>query len=148
MDCRDCQQRISMLVDGELSEVSTQEVTRHIAACPDCRRVYERMSHVNDVMRSFADLAPSSALAERVKARIADERKRGDETAFLPVWGRVSLAAMLILLAVGVGNLAGRSMNEMLTADHSEHVLELIAPSQGQSFSDALITLGTEENTR
>ena len=148
MDCRDCQQRVSMLVDGELGEVLTEEVTRHLTACPDCRRVYERISHVSDVMRSFADLAPSSTLAERVKARIAVERERGDEKVFLPVWGRVSLMAMLILLAVGLGNLAGRSMNEMLTVDHSEQILELIAPSQGQSFSDALITLGTEENTR
>lgn len=148
MDCRDCQQKISVLVDGELGEDFTEEVTRHMAVCPDCRRVYERMSHVNEVMRTFADLAPSPSLAERVKARVTDQRRRREENAFLPVWGKVSLMAMIILLAVGLGNLAGRSMNEMMVADRSEEFLEWVAPSEGQSFSDALINLGAEENTR
>ena len=148
MDCRDYQQRISALLDGELSGRFAEEVTRHMDACPECRRAYDRMSHINEMMRTQADLIVQSALAERVKARVADERIRREERAFLPAWGRVSLMAMIILLAVGLGNLAGRSMNQMLTTDHSQEFLELVAPSQSQSFSDALINLAAKENTR
>jgi anti-sigma factor (TIGR02949 family) len=148
MDCRDYQQRISALLDGELSDRDAEEVTRHIAACPGCRHAYDRMSQINDLMRSQADLVVRSTLAERVKARVEDERNRREEKAFLPVWGRVSLMAMIILLAVGLGNLAGRSMNQMLMTDHSQEFLELVAPSKSQSFSDALINLAPKENTR
>lgn len=148
MDCRDYQQRISALLDGELSDRLAEEVTRHMVACPECRRAYDRMSQINELMQSQADLVVRSTLAERVKARVADERKRGEEKAFLPVWGRVSLMAMIILLAVGLGNLAGRSMNQVLMTDHSQEFLELVAPSQSQSFSDALINLAAKENTR
>ena len=55
---------------------------------------------------------------------------------------------MIVLLAIGVGNLAGRSMTEILVGDQSEAKLEYLLTDAGQSFSDIVLDIAVEENSR
>ena len=50
--------------------------------------------------------------------------------------------------AIGVGNLAGRSMTEILVGDQSEAKLEYLLTDAGQSFSDIVLDIAVEENSR
>ncbi len=54
--------------------------------------------------------------------------------------------AMIVLLALGLGNLAGRSISDIFTKGQAQTSLELIAPDSDNSLSDALLELGAEEN--
>jgi hypothetical protein len=60
----------------------------------------------------------------------------------------VPLLALIVLLAIGVGNLAGRSMTEILVGDQSEAKLEYLLTDAGQSFSDIVLDIAVEENSR
>ena len=42
------QKRISLLVDGELDEDSTRDLLAHLTECPDCMRVYEQITSLNN----------------------------------------------------------------------------------------------------
>ena len=43
-DCEKCREMISCLLDGELSQAEQSFVREHIAACPECRSVYDAFS--------------------------------------------------------------------------------------------------------
>ena len=52
MDCREAQTRFSTLLDGELSQPERAGVEQHIAACPDCRVVWQSLQSVDAQLRS------------------------------------------------------------------------------------------------
>jgi hypothetical protein len=87
-------------------------------------------------------------LANRVKARISS---RGDQPSygmFSPVWKQVPIIAMTVLLAIGVGNLAGRSVSDLFLSDRAETMLEMVTPDAGESLADLVMGVETEENGR
>ena len=148
MDCREYQMQISLFVDGELDEARVRALREHLALCPDCHRAFERVSALNGRVHSYRSLRPRPGLAQRVKDRVAAERNRADQRTSLPVWSRVPLAAMIVLLAIGLGNLAGQSMTEILWSEQSGDILEWVAPESSQSFADFVIEIGLKENDR
>jgi predicted anti-sigma-YlaC factor YlaD len=148
MDCNDYQKHMSLLIDGELGQRSLQALETHLAACPGCRNAYERMAALNSVLKGVDLYRPPSMLASRVKAGFAAES--GPRRAHLipSVWRPVPLFALIVLLAIGLGNLAGRSMTEILVGDQSEVKLEYLLTDAGQSFSDIVLDIAVEENSR
>ena len=87
-------------------------------------------------------------LASRVKARLAEENAPRRIRRFPLAWAQVPVFAMIVLLAIGLGNLAGRSMTEILVGDQSEAKLEYLLTDAGQSFSDIVLNIAVEENSR
>lgn len=148
MDCPEYQRQISLLVDGELDEARARTLREHLAMCPDCCRVCERMQALDDQVRSYRSLIPHPGLDRRIKERIADERTRADKKSGLPAWSRLPLAATIMLLAIGLGNVAGRSITEILRPESSGDIMELAAPDTSQSFADFVIEIGLEGNGR
>jgi predicted anti-sigma-YlaC factor YlaD len=147
MDCNNYLKYMSRLIDGELGQPALRALETHLAACSECRNAYERMAVLNSVLRNVDLYGPPSSLASRVKARLAEENApRGR---LLPhAWRQLPLFALIVLLAIGVGNLAGRSMTEILVGDQSEAKLEYLLTDAGQSFSDIVLDIAVEENSR
>jgi predicted anti-sigma-YlaC factor YlaD len=148
MDCNDYQKHMSMRIDGELGQYSLQAIETHLAACSECRNAYERMAILNEALKDVDLYRPPSMLASRVKARLEAVNGRRRERHFPPSWVQVPLFAMIVLLAIGIGNLAGRSMTEILLGDQSEARLEYLLTDAGQSFSDIVLDMAVEENAR
>jgi len=148
MDCSDYQKHMSMLIDGELGQHSLQALESHLAACSVCRNAYERMTALNRTLKDVDLYRPPSMLASRVKARFAQESGQPTGRLFPSAWRQVPLFALIVLLAIGVGNLAGRSMTEILVGDQSEAKLEYLLTDAGQSFSDIVLDIAVEENSR
>jgi predicted anti-sigma-YlaC factor YlaD len=148
MDCSDYQKHMSMLIDGELGQHSLQALESHLAACSGCRNAYERMTALNRTLKDVDLYRPPSMLASRVKARFAQESGQPTGRLFPSAWRQVPLFALIVLLAIGVGNLAGRSMTEILVGDQSEAKLEYLLTDAGQSFSDIVLDIAVEENSR
>jgi anti-sigma factor RsiW len=145
MECGKYKEQISLMIDGELGVSASAALKAHMAGCPDCRRFHERLNALGITLSSTLSVDPSSALAERVKERLA--RRRNHRLERDPVlWRRVPVMAMIVLLALGLGNLAGRSISDLFTSGQNHNSLELIAPDSESSLSDALIELSAEEN--
>jgi predicted anti-sigma-YlaC factor YlaD len=148
MDCNDYQKHMSLLIDGELGQHSLQALETHLAGCSGCRNAYGRMEALNSALKDVDLYRPPSMLASRVKARF-DEESGPPRARLIPsAWRPVPLLALIVLLAIGVGNLAGRSMTEILVGDQSEAKLEYLLTDAGQSFSDIVLDIAVEENSR
>ncbi len=144
MKCEDFQKRISKLIDKELSADSMDALHRHLLSCADCSEFYERSKDINHVLNSAILMAPNTALAQRVKEKIANKTK-GSMTESRPMfWRSVPVYALVALLAVGVGNLAGKTLVHSLLYQNSESALELMIPNGTEYLSDIFVDIGQE----
>jgi predicted anti-sigma-YlaC factor YlaD len=147
MDCSEYQKHISMLIDGELGEHSSKALKGHIRACSACSNTYEQMAELHKTL-SAAELSWSPPmLAARVKERLAEKRAPLGRL-FTSAWRQVPLFAVIVLLAIGLGSLAGHSMSELVLGDTSEAKLQYLISDAGQSFSDIVLDIAVEENSR
>ena len=148
MSCISYQQMISQLLDGELPEPAAKELQTHLGKCSECQALSQRMAALDTDMRSIEFTLPRSALAEQVKARIAKHRSNASERHVFPSWARIPVMAVLVLCALGVGNLAGKSLSTMFVPDQKVSSLDLLVTDGGLSFTDALLEIGREGATR
>ncbi len=149
MDCREREKQISMLLDGELESSASDELLAHIAACETCRSLHERLVVLNADMEALAQIFTiPSDLATKVKERIsaAEDREYGRRLTLL--WRRVPIVVMTVLLAIGVGNLAGHSISHILFPARTDSALEVLTLDTGQSLGDLLMDVVPEENGR
>jgi predicted anti-sigma-YlaC factor YlaD len=148
MNCGAFRKQISMLVDGTLDKSTAVAAKLHMKECADCRQFRDRIVALDETLRSGATTIPNAALAEKIKANFAAHRARQLGREFFPAWSRVPLAAMVVLLALGLGNLAGQSLNDMFSYQRADAFLDQLMPDQNGWVSDAFIEMGAEENSR
>ncbi len=75
--CRDMEDRIILMVDGELREEEEAELLEHLAACARCRRVLEEHRRLREVLGELPQ-SPTRSIARRlgeVEARIRSREK-------------------------------------------------------------------------
>jgi anti-sigma factor RsiW len=148
MKCGIYQKEISLLLDGILDEPALDALRAHLDACPECRRVYDGMTAVNERLRSAPIPCPHGGLAERVKERIASRGQYHVGGRSIPLWGSVPLVAFLVLAALGLGNLAGQSLTGLVALERPESRLELLVADNGNSFADVMLDMHGGEGAR
>jgi len=148
MNCSEFHKQISLLVDGELKGPARDTLQLHLELCPDCRVIHQQMAALTDNVKAIRGPVSCLSLAQKVKERVALVRTREEQKEFFAGWTRVPLVALVTLLAVGLGNLAGRSVNEMLAPQRAEAMLEYMIPDQNGSLAEVVMDIGVEENTR
>jgi anti-sigma factor RsiW len=149
MSCATYHIMISRLVDGELDLQSYQALREHLNTCSECSDLHERMIALNEGVRAIAHTSPDSTLAAKVKDRMAAARHDDRARWLVPFWGQAAAFGIVVLVALGIGNLAGRSLIEtMLNHHQAQSGIELLVMENDQSFSDTIMTLGGEENSR
>lgn len=147
MNCKKYHRDISALVDGELAPDASAALMKHLSECPECSATYNAMTGLNTQLLAMAPRT-DLALSSRVKARIAGEHVHATHEPLMPIWGRVPIMALLVLLAVGLGNFAGKSISNIISGEKRETVLELVAPDSNRSLADVMMDLSPEEPTR
>jgi anti-sigma factor RsiW len=148
MHCSTFQKQISMMLDGALDEATAAALKVHMQGCGNCQAFYNRIVTIDATLNAAAMASPRPVLADRIKAHLADQRAQSAEREPFPAWSRVSLAALVLLLAVGLGNLAGQSLHEMFTHQRADVVLDQLLFDQNGWVSDAFMEMGGEEHTR
>jgi predicted anti-sigma-YlaC factor YlaD len=149
MDCRKRENQISMLLDGELEFSASEELLAHLAACKTCRSLHERIIALNADMEALAHVSAIPLdLATKVKERIFTVKNRKYDRHLTLLWRRVPIIVMTTLLAIGVGNLAGRSVSRMLLSERTDSAMEVLMPGAGESLGDLLIDVVPGENSR
>lgn len=124
-DCARYQEMISQMADGELTEPHKTELARHIASCPDCRRMYDAFAFISSSLAEGMEEPPQSlrtgisdALHAQKARRAVVRRWRGRAAAFTAL---AACAALIVLVAArgGTASLASRAgaQSETTTAD-------------------------------
>lgn len=75
MRCDSLQDLLSPYLDGELDPSARAEVEAHLAACPECAGLADRMRVALAAFASFPEVEPSPALRRRLMA-IPDRSRR------------------------------------------------------------------------
>ena len=138
---RQVQEQISSMLDGELNASLSEALSAHMALCEDCREFHEHLNSLNGVLRNAS---PDNAPWQRGKDHLA--RRENHRQRDFSMWRRVPAMAMIVLLALGLGNMMGRSISNLFINGRTVASLEFIAPDSENSFSEVLLDLGAEEN--
>jgi anti-sigma factor RsiW len=146
MDCGKYLRQISKYIDGELSEDDGKRLVAHMSECPDCGSFYERMTAINETICSTPLEYNSQALIGKVKDRLAP-RTDSDRTPH-PIRDGLPVYAMLLVLALGLGNFAGNSLYSIIPHRHADATLELLAPEQENSLAEAILDIGAEGSSK
>lgn len=130
--CEQMQERISCMIDNELSETELSELKAHIAGCPECRRLYEAFFAVSAELSELEEMQES--VAPKVMEAIRPKRKSQ--------WRRVLPLAACFAVAIFFGVRTG------LPADSVED--SSVEPSyqvQDKAQSDAEDKADKEDKT-
>lgn len=142
------QKQISLLQDGELNESSARDLLAHLTECPNCMRVYEDMASLNSTLATVKLSLPDGSLARKVKAGIAGGEQAVEYRWKFTLLKQVPVWALIAILAVGVGNMAGKTLTEALNGQDSAQKLESLLQDNGESFADVVLDLGQGENSQ
>jgi transcriptional regulator with XRE-family HTH domain len=69
--CRRLGHLLSAFQDGELLGLERQRVAEHLAECPDCRRIQDKLASTSELLATLVPTPAPPGLADRVLARTA-----------------------------------------------------------------------------
>ena len=100
-ECREYQEKISAMLDGELADAEWDALMAHIGTCPECRALYNAFSAVSDAVREDTIPAPRNLHASVMEAvrREAKKEKRAHAVRYLRRYGAMAAAFVLIVAA-------------------------------------------------
>lgn len=104
IDCEKCREMISCLLDGELSEAEQSLVREHIAACPECRSVYDAFSAVSEQMHEEEPLP--DGLHEKIMSGIKAKPKKKTGIVWIKYLSVAACLALVIFAGVKSGMLS------------------------------------------
>ena len=101
IDCEKCREMISCLLDGELSQAEQSLVREHIAACPECRSVYDAFSAVSEQMHEEEPLP--DGLHEKIMSGIKAKPKKKTGIVWIKYLSAAACLALVILAGAKSG---------------------------------------------
>ena len=142
------QKQISLLLDGELDSASHRKLVDHLSECADCVRVYEDMVSLNDSLATVKFSLADHALANKVKARISGDSSSVSDAWKFSLLKQVPIWALIAALAVGVGDKAGKTLTEALSAQDTTPKIDTLLQDNSESLSDIALDFGMAENSQ
>lgn len=103
-DCEKCREMISCLLDGELSQAEQSFVREHIAACPECRSVYDAFSVVSAQLHEEEPLP--DGLHEKIMSGIKARPKKKTGIVWIKYLSVAACLALVIFAGVKSGMLS------------------------------------------
>lgn len=104
IDCEKCREMISCLLDGELSQAEQSFVREHIAACPECRSVYDAFSAVSAQLHEEEPLP--DGLHEKIMSGIKAKPKKKTGIVWIKYLSVAACLALVIFAGVKSGMLS------------------------------------------
>ncbi|MBM4289191.1 MAG: hypothetical protein FJ135_13815 [Deltaproteobacteria bacterium] len=134
MDCRTVQSYFSAYLDRELPPDQEDLVSRHLAACPACRREYQAWQHLWELLAAEPVKAPAD-LSARVLERLPGRVR--------PWWRHLALAASL-LVGVFLGGQLGVELQQSFGPGQGEIVWEVFEEAPANSLGAMLASYDLE----
>ena len=100
MECSECLENISALIDGELSGSVQGEMEIHLLSCGNCRQVSDELKLLNSgIVQALENIAVPTSLEERILVSIRRERKKAKQQLAVTALFLVLTASPLILFS-------------------------------------------------
>lgn len=117
----------SAYLDSELTDTQADELRKHLADCPGCRRVLESLGHADTLIRDLPPLSPSAAFDrtfwEKIETLERESRyrlwARHIFTGWRPIWAG-AIMAMVVAVLVYYGGNDPLSPEDVFIAEHME----------------------------
>jgi anti-sigma factor RsiW len=148
MKCAEFKERLSVLLDGEMTQPEAKALNEHISLCQDCERAYARMATLDHRVRRLPEPAVHTALASKVKAELFGEKRSTWEILPFSVWRKVPVLMLILVFALGLGNVVGKSMTSLLLDAKVDTRAEFLAQDTDHSLADTVLDISSEENLR
>ena len=148
MECGEYQKLLSRLLDGELDEEKAAAARDHMTSCSTCAEFYASAFSIGSALGASLDAAIPSNLSVRVKQAVAAERNKASTNILPARWIQVPLTAGLLIVAIGLGGLAGHSLSEALRPGLDAGELEALVPASDTSFAQALVEMASLEDRK
>jgi anti-sigma factor RsiW len=148
MKCADCKKRLSSFLDGEIPQAGLSALEEHMSACEECRRLYARMTVLDESLRSLHAPVPHSDLSSKVKAELFSDKRSLWECVPLSVRRTIPVLIVILMLAIGLGTMAGRSLTNLLLDRQPRAKAEFVVLDMGNSLADTVLDLGSRETSR
>ena len=107
-ECERFEERISALLDGELSAEEEAELRAHLEQCPDCRAMYEAFAAVGEAVR--AQEVPAT-LHAGIMSKVRDAQKAHHTQGVLirlrPILAAAACLVVLVGTTLALGNTLG-----------------------------------------
>ena len=97
--CEKIQEKLSEMLDGELSEADEAEVRAHIAHCPDCAALYAAFSALSEAAAEPEDVPDELHGAVMDRVRRAEKAVKFQKN--FQRWRPIALAAACLVVLVG-----------------------------------------------
>lgn len=117
-NCNNYQERISALIDGQLTDEERLELLEHMADCPACQQYFDDQTAIHDALTGLEADAPAGftdSVMARVRETAQDVPRR--KTIPFPHWQRwAATAACCALALLGVMGLQRGGSHELGSA--------------------------------
>lgn len=98
-ECEKIQEKLSEMLDGELSEADEAEARAHIAHCPDCAALYAAFSALSEAAAEPEDVPDELHAAVMDRVRRAEKAVKFQKN--FQRWRPIALAAACLVVLVG-----------------------------------------------
>lgn len=132
-DCEYYREKISCLMDGELSPEETAGLEAHIEGCPECRALYEAFTAVSAALSEGMEEPPehiAPSVMQEIRA-IAEKKKRG---VWIKCLSAAACLALVVLVGVSSGLFGGTSSSG---ADSAGETTDMLFGAVAESYSYA-----------
>src|SRR5262245_21667382 len=143
MQCRDAQEVLSALIDGEHAGERHDGVATHVAGCPSCTALATEYRRIGESLRAVAYVAPPADLGDKVRARLALEARSARRAWQLDARRWMQQAAAL-LVVVGLSALASWHLAQS-AMDQRRLERDVLAAHVRSLLQDATIQIASSE---
>ena len=129
------QDLIHPYVDGELDIVNARELEKHLADCPECRALEQRVRTLSaGLQQSGAAHRAPAHLRRSVRRALRKEAKESDARLWIPL-AVAACAIVLLGLAIVRGPVSQRGIADELVANHvrsllASHLVDIASSNQ------------------
>jgi hypothetical protein len=110
MQCLEVRELLSPYLDGVISFAEQEEISAHLAVCPNCRAEFEILCEMVSVLKNLPELSPSAGFSTRVlnKATALPPERRQRRSPGIPgnftrgIWVRVAALAAAFVFTFGI----------------------------------------------
>lgn len=142
MNCQNVQKKLSALLDGEETGLEKERLEEHLKSCEECSQAWRQMRIVTQRVTHMKGYpVDEKELTDKIKRRIATRSGNNVHELGLGLWARVPVFALLLLIALGMGNYAGRSLIEVFLPPTEDPLTETLLLENGSSFGDVFLEL-------
>jgi len=96
--CREIENALSAYLENELSPAESGRITRHLAACPQCRRLKEKMEEILLRMGDLQEDVPFFLKNRLFNIPEISEKKNAAKIAYFPKWLAAAVGTVILFL--------------------------------------------------